>query len=104
MRSEAALQTAVIKKIKQRYGSLCKVYKIHDQCTVGIPDLLICFMGRFCAIELKKDSTCLATKKQLYEISEIRKAGGLAAVMCSVDEVIEHLDRVRGAYYAAGNR
>lgn len=59
-------------------------------------------MGRFIAIELKKDAKSEATLKQEFEIQQIRKAGGLAAVMWSVEMVIEHLDRVKGAYYAAG--
>jgi hypothetical protein len=103
MRSESAIQTAVIKKIKEKYGCNAKVYKIHDLCTVGIPDLLICLFGRFIAIELKKDSSCKATEKQMYELAQIRKAGGLAGVMSSVDEVMMHLEKTKGVCCGAGN-
>lgn len=45
----------------------------------GVPDLLCCVNGKFLAIEVKRDDG-EASKLQLHEIEEIKKAGGLAGV------------------------
>ena len=46
----------------------------------GIPDLLICYKGRFIAVELKARKG-KATPLQEYELKRIRSAGGLAFVL-----------------------
>ncbi len=46
----------------------------------GIPDLIVCCKGRFIGVELKSE-TGRASKLQEHEISEIRKADGLAMVL-----------------------
>lgn len=54
--------------------------------TVGVPDLLLCVRGRFVAIELKAPRG-VPTKLQVHQIGLIHKAGGVAAVCRSLDEV-----------------
>lgn len=54
--------------------------------SAGIPDLIICYRGRFIAFEVKtaKGKT---TVLQELTIREIIRAGGYALVVRSVDEV-----------------
>ena len=60
----------------------------------GIPDIHLCYRGMYVALEVKRlgeDATAL----QEYELSQIRKAGGFALVVRSVEDVrqvIETLD------------
>lgn len=46
----------------------------------GIPDLLICYKGRFLGVELKAKKG-KATPLQEYELKQIRQSGGLAFVL-----------------------
>ena len=46
----------------------------------GIPDLLVCWKGRFVAIELKS-SRGRATPLQEFELESIRSSGGFGAVL-----------------------
>jgi Holliday junction resolvase len=61
---------------------------------VGCPDIICCYQGRFVALEVKreKDGKYGATSKQLHEIDRIRRAGGIAEVVSSVDEVAVLID------------
>jgi Holliday junction resolvase len=54
--------------------------------TAGIPDIIACVNGRFVAFEVKTASG-KATKLQEATIRKILNAGGVAAVVRSVDEV-----------------
>lgn len=47
---------------------------------VGVPDLLVCCNGHFLGIELKA-SNGKPSKLQLYNIEQIRKAGGMAFLL-----------------------
>lgn len=59
----------------------------------GIPDILVCYRGRFMGLEAKaaKGNT---TPLQEYEIETIQRAGGLAAVVRSAAEVEQMLDLI----------
>ena len=46
----------------------------------GVPDLLVCCNGYFLGIELKAESG-VPSPLQLWNINEIRKAGGMAFVL-----------------------
>ena len=52
----------------------------------GIPDLLICYKGRFLGVELKAKKG-KATPLQEYELKQIRQSGGLAFVLYPDDFV-----------------
>lgn len=61
----------------------------------GIPDLIVCYRGRFIAFEVKSDKG-KTTVLQEITIRKIIKAGGYAMVVRSVEEVrsvIEALKR-----------
>lgn len=54
--------------------------------TAGIPDIIVCHRGHFIALEAKVGKN-QPTKLQTVTIGQIRKAGGTAAVVRSVEDV-----------------
>jgi hypothetical protein len=55
----------------------------------GLPDILGCYSGMFYGLEVKlpgKEYTL--TKRQSYVLSKIRKAGGKATVITSVEDAM----------------
>lgn len=60
--------------------------KISDRFQSGIPDIIGCMNGRFFAIELKVPGGRL-DRLQAYEIQRIGKAGGVANVCYSIEQV-----------------
>lgn len=63
----------------------------------GIPDFIICYRGRFVAIELKRpDGQGRLEKRQEAQLRRICEAGGVAVVIDSFDDfkrVFETIDR-----------
>jgi hypothetical protein len=47
----------------------------------GIPDFIICYQGRFLAIETKDEPTDQPTALQIKELNKIDKAGGITYVV-----------------------
>lgn len=60
----------------------------------GISDLLVCYHGRFVALELK-DATGVPSIQQLQFIKEIQDAGGQGAVCRTLAEVYQTLLKSR---------
>lgn len=54
--------------------------------TAGVPDIICCYKGLFIAFEVKTDDG-KTTALQDATIKRIRKAGGIAEIVRSVDEV-----------------
>lgn len=54
--------------------------------TAGVPDIICCYKGLFIAFEVKVESG-KATALQDATIKRIRKVGGIAEIVRSVDEV-----------------
>lgn len=84
---EKALQSKIIRWLKDNGAFVVKQHGgVYTE--VGIPDLVCCYKGRFIAFELKvKNNT--TTKIQDFKIDRIRKVGGIAEVIRSLDEVKE---------------
>jgi len=59
----------------------------------GVPDRLICYCGRFVALEIKAPGG-KATAWQERAIKEINEAGGMAAVVSSVEETMRVIHAV----------
>ena len=58
--------------------------------TGGVPDILACHKGRFIAIELKRpDGEGTLAKRQEAQLSRIIRAGGIGAVVESLDQFKE---------------
>ncbi len=83
-------EAALIQKIRRYLASVpeCFFWKEHggQYGTAGIPDIIVCFRGRFIAFEAKVGRN-MPTKLQAATIRSIRQAGGTAAVVRSVEEV-----------------
>lgn len=84
---ESALITKIQKALRER-GAY--VYKSHGSQfgVAGTPDLLCCVGGRFLALEVKV-GTNDTTELQQQRINEIRRAGGSAVVVRSVEEAVD---------------
>lgn len=64
----------------------------------GIPDLIVCYKGRFIGIELKAEKG-KTSRLQEFEIEEIRKADGIGMILkpSKIGEflkVLEELDKL----------
>lgn len=63
--------------------------KIQGGCNnpdAGVPDILACINGFFVGIEVKRPEGGRVSKLQIYQIKQIRKAGGIAFVCKSLEE------------------
>jgi hypothetical protein len=54
--------------------------------TAGIPDIIICYRGKFVALEVKTENGKVSVLQEIT-LRKIRNAGGAALVVKSVDEV-----------------
>ena len=83
-------ETALIQKIKKHLAGLdgCFFWKEHggQYSTAGIPDIICCYKGLFVAFESKVGKN-KPTKLQAKTIAAIRKSGGIAEVVHSLDDV-----------------
>lgn len=59
----------------------------------GIPDILFCHRGRFGAVECKSP-TGKPTRLQLHELGRIARAGGVAIVAKTTEELEQILDAI----------
>ena len=85
-------ESQLIQSIRKYLATLpeCFFWKEHggQYGTAGIPDIIVCYQGRFYGLEAK-DGKNQPTRLQAATIEQIRHAGGVAAVVRSVDEVKE---------------
>ena len=83
-------EAALIQKIRKYLATLpdCFFWKEHggQYGTAGIPDIIVCYKGRFVGLEAKVGNN-KPTKLQLATIEQIKAAGGTAAVVYSIDDV-----------------
>ena len=83
-------EVALIQKIRRYLATVpeCFFWKEHggQYGTAGIPDIIVCHKGRFIALEAKVGRN-KPTKLQAATIDKIRQAGGIAAVVYSVEDV-----------------
>ena len=61
--------------------------------TAGIPDLIICYKGKFIGLECKLPGR-KPTLLQKITLGKIEKAGGIAKVVTSVDQVKEIIENL----------
>lgn len=83
-------EATLIQNIRRFLGTLpeCFFWKEHggQYGTAGIPDIIVCYKGRFVGLEAKVGKN-QPTKLQAATIDKIRQAGGTASVVRSVDDV-----------------
>jgi hypothetical protein len=83
--------TLKIRKALEAEGAY--VFKVHGgRFSAGIPDLVGCMDGQFFGFEVKLPGrTNTVTKLQQANLTRIEEAGGVAAVVTTVDEALEKL-------------
>lgn len=83
---EKDIVKAIMKYLRTVPG--CFAWKEHGGMygTAGIPDIIACVDGRFYAFEVKTE-TGQTTALQEATIRKIHKAGGIAVVVRSVEDV-----------------
>ena len=86
---ESDFQSKAIKHIEQQGGYVVKVHVSSFQ-SQGTSDLLVCYMGRFIAFELKVDKN-KASDLQIFKQKQVRKAGGIAKTVYTLKEIEETL-------------
>lgn len=65
------------------------VFKVHgsEHMMSGLPDLIVCYQGRFFALEVKMPGN-RPSPIQLLRIKQIKQAEGSAEVVFTVDEAL----------------
>ena len=89
---EKDIVNAIMKYLRSLPSCFC--WKEHGGMygTAGIPDIIACVDGRFYAFEVKT-AMGKATPLQSATLRKITAAGGVAAIVRSVGEVRELLER-----------
>lgn len=86
--SELTTRTAIVRALR-RAGAWTIVTTGVAQA--GAPDLLVCYLGRFIALEVKADKGGRVSPQQSLMLRKIEAAGGTAQVVRSVDEALKAL-------------
>lgn len=86
---EAAFQKEAIELIESMGGYVIKIHVSAYQ-SQGEPDLVCCYEGRFVALELKIEGN-KPSALQLEKIQDIKRAGGIALPVWSINEIKETL-------------
>ena len=79
MAQEKNFENKIKRYITDR-GGWCVKFFANGMTKRGIPDLLCCVNGHFLAIEVKADNG-KPSDLQLYQIEQIKRAGGSAMVL-----------------------
>ena len=100
---ETALKSKVLKMLHAEYPEIW-TYKSCDRFTAGIPDIIGCLPGgRMFAVELKIKPN-KATRLQDHVLGRIKRAGGIAGVCYSVDEVRNLIAGCEGSVVCSENQ
>lgn len=78
-------------------GAFCFKVWGSEHMMAGLPDIIGCFQGKFFAFEVKlPDKREDTSVRQEYVLGLIRKAGGIAQVVCSAKEALGYLSILDG--------
>lgn len=71
------------------------VFKVHGSgmMQAGLPDLIVCYKGRYIGLEVKMPGNSASKVQQLIH-GRIHAAGGLAVVVYNVDEALSVLSEI----------
>ena len=89
MQTEQQIQTHILAYLKAVPN--CWVVKIIQANKNGVADILCCLNGRFIALEVKTP-TGKTSLIQDYQLAQITAAGGVCAVVRSLDDVKNVID------------
>ena len=82
-------EALIVNKIKAALKSRgAYVIKTHGSpASAGVADLLVCYEGKFIALEVKRPETRgTVTPRQQAHLDAVAAAGGISAVVTSVEE------------------
>jgi hypothetical protein len=90
-------EARIVKRIRAYLEGLgAWVFNVHGGDNpfqeVGVPDLLSCLQGRFIGLEVKQPGEEPSARQKVV-LRRIEEAGGIAAVVTSVEEVERLLQR-----------
>lgn len=91
---ESDIQSAIIKYLRTLPAAYVINHHGGPMATVGVPDLLVCYRGRFIGLEVKMPGK-EATAIQLHHYKLIQAASGVAGTVSSIHEVkyiLEYVD------------
>ncbi len=92
---EGDLQRQIIRWLKSHHIWYLKVIGSGVQMG-GVPDILVCYKGRFVAMELKRpDGKGVLADRQEAHLNRIKKNGGIGVVIDSYDEFLALMRSVR---------
>lgn len=89
---ESAVKRQVAKALSEHWPRVYFVKQTSDQPS-GTPDLMVCYRGRFIAMELKRPGGNPTTLQQ-WRMAQIREAGGIALSVSSKDAALFALTEV----------
>lgn len=69
-------------------------FRIETPSLSNYPDLILCYRGQFVAVELKRTETTTARLGQLKILEEVRKSEGFGAVVGSLEQLVNLLDKI----------
>lgn len=91
---ESKLSGMILDALRER-GAFC--FKVHgsEMMMAGLPDLMVCWRGKFVALEVKMpENRGGLSRIQQHRRDQIRAAGGVCEVVCSVNEALAIVDRI----------
>ena len=90
-------ESEIVKQIKEYLKTVkgCFFWKEHGGQfgTAGIPDIIVCYKGRFITFEVKTE-VGKTTVLQAVTHNRIRAAGGIAEVVRSVEDARAVINRI----------
>lgn len=90
--AEANLDRSIVRELDRRGAWHTKIHGTMAGRR-GVPDRLACHRGTFLAIETKQPAG-RTTRLQRHELDRVQRAGGMAIVARSVDDVRQALDAI----------
>lgn len=88
----------------RKAGVFC--FKVHGgpTMTVGLPDIIACVDGQFVGLETKRpEKRGNVSEAQKHIHSLIRRANGVAVVVCGVREALSIVEEIRSQSKSSGN-
>lgn len=92
IRKESSNQTKILKFLKAMGAYSVRTIKASKG---GVADIICCYRGYFVAFEIK-DEKGEVSPLQEYNIKLVRKSGGRAAVVVTVEDVKKVLELIDG--------
>ena len=88
---EKNLRSKIIKHLRQKWCGRWDIIHGGPYQAAGIADIVGCWKGRYVALEVKRprdgQTRYAATARQLAYLDSVIAAGGIAAIVKSVEEV-----------------